>query len=391
MPWSLLLLGAWAVQKEQVVWAAAAPYTIYFCYGVLAATVLLSWYQDQARLFSIALAIGLSVWAWVHLPAQADLARLAVVFLLPLNFIFFEWMNERGVLNLNGVVRLGLVGVQVLGVAWLSVTEVAPLRSFLRWGEPNGGPAWLPRTEVFSFVVAALVLVGLVFRRRTRVQQALPWALLAIFMGVKQAAKPEALFIYSGTAALILVVGMLEHGYELSNRDELTGLPGRRAFNRFMEQLGRHYAIAMCDVDHFKQFNDTYGHDAGDQVLKIVAAMVQKVQGGGKAFRYGGEEFVLIFPGRSASEVQPFVESLRQAIAEHSFVLRGPNRPQEKPREKPEAPKREPLTVTISGGVAERSKRHSTPELVLDAADTALYLAKESGRNCVKLDPTPPA
>ena len=391
MPWSLLLLGAWAVQKEQVVWAAAAPYTIYFCYGVLAAAVLLSWYQDQARLFSIALAMGLGVWAWGHLPAQADLARLAVVFLLPLNFIFFELMSERGVLTFSGIARVGFVGVQVLGVAWLSITEVAPMRTFLHWGEPRGGWTWLPGSEEFSFVAAALVLLVLVFRRRTTVQQALPWALLAVFVGVNQAVRPEALFIYSGTAALILVVAMLEHGYEAANRDELTGLPSRRAFNRSLEQLGRQYAIAMCDVDHFKQFNDTYGHDAGDQVLRIVASMVQKVQGGGRAFRYGGEEFVLIFPGRSALEVQPFVESLRRAIAEHSFVLRGPNRPREKPRQKPEAPKREPLTVTISGGVAERSKRHSTPELVLEAADTALYLAKESGRNCVRLDPTPPA
>jgi diguanylate cyclase (GGDEF)-like protein len=379
------------VQKEEVVRAAAAPYAIYFCYGVLAAAVLLSWYQDQARLLSISLAIGLSVWAWGRLPAEADLARLAAVFLLPLNFIFFEWMSERGVLTLSGVVRLGFVGAQVLGVAWFSVSEVAPLRTFLHWGESRGGSTSLPRSEEFSFVVAALVLLGLVFRRRTRVEQGMLWALVAVFLGVNQAAKPEALFIYSGTAALMLVVAVLEYGYELANRDELTGLPSRRAFNRFLEQLGRHYAIAMCDVDHFKQFNDTHGHEAGDQVLRIVASMVSKVQGGGKAFRYGGEEFVLVFPGRSAREAQAFVESLCKAIAERSFELRGPNRPEKKPRQKPGVPRGESLTITISGGVAEQSKRHSTPELVLDAADAALYLAKESGRNCVRLDPSTPA
>jgi len=381
------------VQEEEVVRAAAAPYAVFFCYGVLAAAVLLTWYQDQARLLSIALAIGLTVWAWGRLPAEADLARLAAVFLLPLNFVFFEWMSEHGVLTLSGVVRLGFVFAQALGVAWLSASEVAPLRSFLHWGERSsrGGWTWLPRTEEFSFAAAALILLGLVFGRRTGVQQGMLWALVAVFLGVNQAAKPEALLFYSGTAALILVVAVLEHSHELATRDELTGLPGRRAFNRFLEQLGRHYAIAMCDVDHFKRFNDAHGHDAGDQVLRMVASMVSKVQGGGRAFRYGGEEFVLVFPGRSAREAEPFVESLRKTIAERGFVLRGPDRPEKKPLQKPEPQDGESLSITISAGVAEQSKRHSTPELVLDAADAALYLAKGSGRNCVKLTPSPAA
>ena len=379
------------MQKEEVVRAAAAPNAIYFCYGVLAAAVLLSWYQDQSRLLSISLAIGLSVWAWGRLSDEAHVARLVVVFLLPLNFIVFEWMSERGVLTPSGVARLGFLGAQVLGVGWLSASAVAPLRTFLQWGESRGGATSFPLSGEFSFAVAGLVLLVLVFRRRTKVQQGILWALAAVFLGVSHAAKPEALFIYSGTAALMLVVAVLEYGYELANRDELTGLPSRRAFNRFLEQLGRGYAIAMCDVDHFKQFNDIHGHEAGDQVLRVVASMVSKVQGGGKAFRYGGEEFVLVFPGRSAIEAQTFVESLCKAIAERSFEVRGPNRPEKKPRQKPETPRGEALTITISGGVAEQCKRLSTPELVLDAADAALYLAKESGRNCVRLDPTFPA
>ena len=132
----------------------------------------------------------------------------------------------------------------------------------------------------------------------------------------------DALFFYSGTAGLVLVFAVLEHGYDIAYRDELTGLPGRRAFNNVMEQLGGTYAIAMCDVDHFKRFNDTYGHDAGDQVLRMVAAKLSQVGGGGRAFRYGGEEFLVVFRGRSAREAEPFVESLRRSIADGGFVLR---------------------------------------------------------------------
>jgi len=92
----------------------------------------------------------------------------------------------------------------------------------------------------------------------------------------------DALYFYSGTAGLVLVFAVLEHGYDIAYRDELTGLPGRRAFNDVMAQLGGTYAIAMCDVDHFKKFNDTYGHDTGDQVLRMVAAQLSQVGGGGQ-------------------------------------------------------------------------------------------------------------
>jgi PleD family two-component response regulator len=141
----------------------------------------------------------------------------------------------------------------------------------------------------------------------------------------------------------------------------------------------------MCDVDHFKAFNDTYGHDAGDQVLKFVASMLSRVRGGGRAFRYGGEEFTVVFPGRSAMEARRFVESLREAIAASGFRLRGPRDPDKRPEHAPEPGPYKSVTITISIGVAENSKRLSTPELVLEAADGALYRAKESGRNCVRL------
>ena len=159
------------------------------------------------------------------------------------------------------------------------------------------------------------------------------------------------------------------------------------------EHLGGAYAIAMCDVDHFKKFNDSYGHDAGDQVLRKVAAKLSQVGGGGRAFRYGGEEFLIVFRGRSARQSEPFVESLRRAIAEEGFVLRDPDRPTRKQRpsgDQTEASDRK-VSISLSIGLAERSKRHSTPELVLDAADEALYHAKEAGRNCVKLDESTPS
>jgi len=256
------------------------------------------------------------------------------------------------------------------------------LDAFLRWGQDPAGATWIPLTHKLSFAAASLTLLGLAAIRRTRVEAALFWALVAAFMGLRRTGNDEPLF-YFGAAGLILFYAVLEHGYEIAHRDELTGLPGRRALKEVMLELGGRYAVAMCDVDHFKTFNDTFGHEAGDQVLRFIGSKLSQVGGGARAFRYGGEEFTVVFPGRSAEEAQPFVESLREAIATSSFGLRAPGRPEKKREHASEAPIF--VTITISIGVAENSKKLSTPELVLEAADGALYRAKESGRNCVRL------
>lgn len=391
-PGGVLLLAAWALQNEETVRDAAAPYAVYFCFAALAAALLLSWYHDQSRLLCIASAVALTVAGFERLPGGVDVAKLAVAFLLPVNFIVFTSLREGGVMTVDGLFKIGIVLGQALGVSSISEGNDRAARAFLSWGERSGVSSWLPLTGQLSFAIAALTLLALVFLRRTKVEQGLLWALIAMFLGLNHMMQPEAFLLYAGTTGLVLVFAVLEHGYDIAYRDELTGLLGRRAFNNVMGQLGRTYALAMCDVDHFKRFNDTHGHDSGDQVLKMVAAKLSKVGGGGRAFRYGGEEFAVVFAGRSAREAEPFVESVRQAIADTGFVLRGANRPATKPREGSAADvKKYPtIQVTISVGLAEKSQRHSTSELVLEAADAALYRAKEDGRNRVKLAESTP-
>jgi len=392
VPGGVLVLATWAVQREEVVQSAAAPYAAYFCFDALVVAVLLSMYYDQARLFCSALVVVLTVLALGPWVTDSNMVRLALVILLPLNFGLFAVSKERGLMTFQGLLKLGIVLAQPLSLMWIAQGP--------NWGATLasraglGVEASMPWIAQLSFAIGALTLLTLVFKRRTKVEQGMLWALGAMFLGLNQlgaareSAASDALFLYSGTTGLILVFAVLEHGYDIAFRDELTGLPGRRAFNSVMEQLGGNYAIAMCDVDHFKKFNDAYGHDVGDQVLKMVAARLSQVGGGGKAFRYGGEEFLVVFRGRSAREAEPFAESLRRSIADREFVVRAPDRPRRKPWKaketvQPNAPK---VHISISIGIAERSKRHSTPELVLDAADETLYRAKESGRNCVKLD-----
>jgi diguanylate cyclase (GGDEF)-like protein len=316
-PGGVLVLATWAVQREDVVRQATEPYAAYFCFGALVAAVLLSWYYDQSRLLCCGSVVVLTVLSVVRPAVDSNIAQLAAVMLLPFNFSLVAVLKERGVMTLDGLFKVGIVATQAAGVYW-----IAQGNGFEGMGSVEGLP-WGAR---LSFAVGALLLLTLVFRRRTKVEQGLLWALVAMFLGASHLGPGmsgpalDALFFYSGTAGLVLVFAVLEHGYDIAYRDELTGLPARRAFNNVMEQLGGTYAIAMCDVDHFKRFNDTYGHDVGDQVLRMVAAKLSQVGGGGRAFRYGGEEFLVVFRGRSAAEAEPFAESLRRSIADAGFL-----------------------------------------------------------------------
>ena len=394
-PGGVLVLATWAIQREEVVRSAAAPYAAYYCFDALVVGVLLSMYYDQIRVLCSAAAVVVTVLVLGPWVTDSNMVKLAVVILLPVNLGLLAVSKERGLMTLNGLLKLGLVAAQPLILIWIAQRN-GPKSWYgaKSWNGGFGVDSGLPLIVWLSFAMGAVTLLTLVFRRRTKVEQGLAWALVAMFLGMNQLEKwadgtiSDALFFYAGTAGLILIFAVLEHGYDIAFRDELTGLPGRRAFNNVMGQLGGTYSIAMCDVDHFKRFNDAYGHDVGDQVLKMVAARLSRVGGGGRAFRYGGEEFLVVFRGCTAREAEPFAESLRRSIADHGFVLRGPDRPSRKPlraktTEETSAAK---VNISISIGIAERSKRHSTPELVLDAADATLYRAKEAGRNCVKLD-----
>jgi len=185
-----------------------------------------------------------------------------------------------------------------------------------------------------------------------------------------------------------LTAAVAHEAYLMAFRDELTGLPGRRALNERFQRLGQQYVLAMVDVDHFKRCNDTYGHDVGDQVLRMVASRLRKIGGGGKAYRYGGEEFTLVFPGKSMEACLPHLEDIRQMIEGYAMHLRDRgSRPGDdrQGRSQRRGQSSQAISVTISIGVAERDAEQRTPEEVVKAADQALYAAKSGGRNRVSV------
>ena len=184
-------------------------------------------------------------------------------------------------------------------------------------------------------------------------------------------------------ATLIVLVSLLESIFKRAYRDALTDLPGRRSLDDTLRQLGRRYAIAMLDVDHFKRFNDRYGHATGDEVLRMIAVRAGRIRGG-QPFRYGGEEFAVVFRGRAADHAESAMEDFRRQLAQAPFVIRKRPRParNRKGRQFRRRTRgtRSQVRVTVSIGLAAAGGPH-TSIAVLKAADKALYRAKRSGRN----------
>jgi diguanylate cyclase (GGDEF)-like protein len=367
------------LQQSVAVQVALEPAAPYFCFGALAAALFLTWYYDQSRLLYCAAVVALTVVAFDQPSFEWTALPLTAAILLPVNFVLFGLLKERGVMTFDGLVEAGIVVAQVVGMPWF-----AGQSAFFEWSSPAS--AGLPWAAQWSFLLAGTAILALILRRRGTLERGMLWALAAMYIGLHQRTG-TALWFYAGIAGLFLAYAVLEHGRDLAFRDDLTGLPGRRAFNSAIEQAARPFAIAICDVDHFKKFNDMHGHDAGDQVLRMVAARLSRVGGGGRAFRYGGEEFLILFRGRTAADAVPFVEAVRRDVAEAGFTPRSPSRLAMKVEGAPPpthaiAPR---TTITISIGLADTSKGRLSPDLVLDAADLAMYQAKDAGRNCVRV------
>lgn len=179
------------------------------------------------------------------------------------------------------------------------------------------------------------------------------------------------------------LVSILIQTYQLAYKDELTGLSSRRSLNTMALSLNKHYCLAMVDIDHFKHFNDTYGHDIGDQVLRLVATKLSKVKSGGRVFRYGGEEFTIVFENKDIEVVLPHLEELRRKIGQYDIVLRNEKRKHTSKTDRQHIDSPSPkVNITVSIGVAEQHGENSF-ENTLKRADKALYKAKSNGRNQV--------
>ncbi len=331
----------------------------------------IGWWFNRGRAVFVMLLLLVCYWLLVGNGAGISseglaFLRIATLYLIPLNLLFLGFTAERGVLNPRGIARMLVLGLQIFVMLMLA-------------GKPDVGSALyhLLDTRFFAItgilgamphpaMIISVIAVVLLLIRHKPLETSFAAAIIAIDVATVMG---TGVIQYGYLAATgVVLAGLAQEAWRMAFVDDLTGLPGRRALGHAMAELGNQYVIAMLDVDHFKKFNDTYGHDVGDIVLKKVARELLRVGGGGKAYRYGGEEFAVLFAGRSAERAKEALDALRKRIAENKIT----------PPEKSKA-----VSVTISVGMCERDEDITDPWGVLKRADQKLYEAKQAGRNRV--------
>ncbi len=329
---------------------------------------------------------------WITFPVKyfVFIPRDIVILLMSFNLIIFSFYRERGIFTIWGLKRFLFVLLQTYG-CYLLISNDLWYKRFMEYLDINFITFKLPVDKFSDFFILLILVtfIVLLIRLKKVEKYALLFILInliipVLFLDVKEEVH---MLLFSSLSAIVLIFNIIKNFYSMAYIDELTGLPSRRALSEELNKLGSNYSVAMLDIDFFKKFNDKYGHDTGDQALKMVSALIKKTRGGAKAFRYGGEEFTLIFSGKSVKEVYPYLEKLVKLIANRPFVIRGRNRPKRKSKKKLKSRllsgSKKEVKVTVSIGVAEKGDKHNSPDEVIKDADKALYKAKKTGRNRV--------
>lgn len=236
---------------------------------------------------------------------------------------------------------------------------------------------------VWVMIITACIPLPLSFYWHRMGRLAAYWPLVAMAATVLEWCDLDYLVLWVTIAALF---SLTLDSYVMSFVDELTGVLGRRAMTFKLKALRSNYCLAMLDVDHFKKFNDKHGHQVGDDVLKVVAKLMDQTQGA-TAYRYGGEEFVLVFTKGSVNENLERVEECRKRIESYELYPKSLQRAKkDKSGKDKRGTTRKPksLHVTASFGLAQQqSSEHF--DSVIERADKALYKAKEKGRNRIEM------
>ena len=342
--------------------------------NALALLLALGFRRNRAVLVLIVLLVASLAIAGVLAPAQGERGADAARMFAPWLLLAAAALPERGPLARRNLILLAVLLIAV----WLTFDAPdhvwSSLRGALPFGMLNFSTGALAAALTFiaaSLCVLRWVLIGAPMEAGLGVVLGL--AAFALLPTMRSDGSSTA-FAFAGLCALFAV---LYASYRMAFMDALSGLPNRRALDETLAQLSGDYAIAMVDVDHFKSFNDTHGHAAGDRVLQAVAQALRRERRG-RAFRYGGEEFCLLFTGSRHRDASAMCDEARARIEAMRVRVRS------LPAKSKRAPSDTEVKVTASIGVAFRDEQTRVASDVIKAADQALYKAKAKGRNRVE-------
>lgn len=345
------------------------PYTFY---AISTIVIFVSWHFNRNRFIFIMLPLVL-----LHLGleslSQKDIVRLILYssVLFPIHLLIFLLLKERGLFSIWGILKIVFFISEILLVIYLIIDPNIDLIKMLKIKIFAISFFPLKDLPIAIGIFILFIMSGLIVYNRQLIYNSSFFVItITFYTGLYFYNVPHANDLSLIAIGAIIFTLLIRESYNLAFYDELTLLPGRRALVEDMAKLGRRYSLAMIDIDHFKKFNDTYGHDTGDEVLRMVASALWNVGGGGKAYRYGGEEFVILFPSKNVDEAYLQTDILRENIAKSPFTVRNKQ-------------VKKIIYIHISAGVVQRNSKDKGPFAVMKRADTALYKSKKDGRNKV--------
>ena len=389
----VVLLGAVLGQYFQ--WFEL-PHTPRFTWALAGLALTLGIFFKSSRVAYAATLLLLGLGALKFLPQTPSGGMVALALgLAAVNMALIAPTRDRSVLSIYGLLLGCLLSLQLVAVYYLQqcctsalLMNILPLLSDGLLSSASGLLPYLRPSEIL-LAAAVLISAAAIVVRADQVSAGLFCVVMLCLLSVSVlGGKHEVVRNLTALVSLALVLLALRAVYELAFRDELTGIPSRRAYSRYLLTLGRNFSIAVIDIDHFKKLNDRHGHQVGDQALRMVAGKIARF-GGGRAFRYGGEEFVVVLRGADRERAERSLERMREKIAKYPLRLRAPSRSKgsgAKARRRRGQGGGKAIKTTVSVGIATSGSKMRSPDEVLKAADRALYKAKRSGRNRVCLD-----
>lgn len=354
----------------------------YILLGLAALMALLS---NHALVAGITISLLCAYWliqSFLQSPLNSQPASqifYLLTLLSPMLMITYALLPQSSCLQLQGLLAVLLTPLIILLIAGLlAINQQLFLAAALSW--------------TLYFIAISLCLGLSLYRQKSIHNSLLGCSLMSLMTYGWIQLNSVSAFMFSGMGLLLainLTVSLLQIGY----RDDLTQIGNRRALQQTAKTLRGPYSVAIVDADYFKKINDQFGHDLGDQALRVIASLLKQTADGGKPFRYGGEEFCLLFKGKTEQEVLDTMEACRQAIANYDMVVRDkkhrPTKSKQGETRRGASKRKSNFRLTVSIGVASSDSANPNGsinpfEQVLKSADKALYRAKASGRNCIQ-------
>ena len=275
----------------------------------------LGWRLNQSRILLVVLLLIASYYASLNtellVPTGIGKMRLRQIlsFAFPIALMLIFLTKEARLLSKQSMLRAVLA---LSPIAFMSAWFIFSPASFHKVASfkliPLGGGFKIPQLSI----VAILAFLFVFFKNKDKKIHSfmgataislIPFFTMAhigLTYGIKHSLIAHTVIAFSASC-IILLHAIIKMYWSRVYIDELTDIPNRRALDESLATIDGIYCIAMIDIDHFKKFNDTYGHDIGDQVLQMVAARIKQSVSAGKAYRYGGEEFSILFPGKKTT------------------------------------------------------------------------------------------